>query len=616
MSFLEPLGLIALIGIPILIIIYIIKPRYQEKKITSTYIWRLSLKYKKKKRPIQWLQKSLLFFIQLLIITLLALSIARPELLIQAKSKEKVIILDVSASMNAEANGSSRFDKAIDQIQRQVNSVDEDDPMTIILASSEPNYLVKRETSQKYIDYVLKNLKCTFEEANYEKAVELANEILEINKDAEVHLYTDHNFTQEGYVNVINLAGDEWNAGISNFKATLVNGYYVFTAKIGNYNIPKKLEVYLNVDNKKYEKTVELNLSSSEEAEITIDDLNISNFISSKLSLRINGNIIDDSFDYDNEFMYYRGQEKKFKVLLVGEETNFINASLQATGLCSVYKPDPNSEIEYSGYDIYVFDSVVPEVLPNDGAVWLFNSPEVPDELDYQIIGDVTGDFNLQPTFTDTSIYQQLMKNTFQLDKVNVTKYQQVTSLGNYEVIATCDGDPVIFTGKNQKANVTIFAFDIHFTDLPVNINMPILINNVVNYSAHQLIDKYEYNVGDTITLYPKLRTKTMTINGEEVYTDNEEEAITHYSVTTPGRYEVKQTLSDGSIITNYFFVRMAEVETDFDYEGEVLAAEEYNSISGDAQVSKNNVDIIFYVAAILLMLILFEWGLSYHEQY
>ena len=95
MSFLNPLGLIALIGIPILIIIYIIKPRYQEKKITSTYIWRLSLKYKKKKRPIQWLQKSLLFFIQILILTLLGLSVARPELLLSARSKEKVIILDM-----------------------------------------------------------------------------------------------------------------------------------------------------------------------------------------------------------------------------------------------------------------------------------------------------------------------------------------------------------------------------------------------------------------------------------------------------------------------------------------------------------------------------------------
>ena len=38
MSFLSPIGLLGLIGIPILILIYIIKSKYQERVIASTYI--------------------------------------------------------------------------------------------------------------------------------------------------------------------------------------------------------------------------------------------------------------------------------------------------------------------------------------------------------------------------------------------------------------------------------------------------------------------------------------------------------------------------------------------------------------------------------------------------
>lgn len=615
MSFLYPLGLIALIGIPILIIIYIIKPRYQEKKITSTYIWRLSLKYKKKKRPIQWLQKSLLFFIQILILTLLGLSVARPELLLSARSKEKVIILDVSASMNAEKNGTSRFDEAVKKINSLVSQVDEDDPMTIILANDHPDYLVNRETSTKYIEYVLKNIECTYEEADYEKAVELANEVLKINNDAEVIMYTDHNFSQEGYITVHNLASNEWNAGISDFKAELVNGYYVFKAVVENYNQSKKIEVYLNVDNKKYEKTIELTCSNEFKQEIIIDDLNIPKFVSSKLTLQINGEKIDDSFDYDNEFMYYANQSKKFKVLLVGEETNFIHASLLASNLCSVYKPT-DGVVEYEGYDIYIFDSFTPEFIPEDGAVWLINSKDVPDGFDYEVLGDVEGDFNLQATSTNTVIYQELMQNTFDFTDIIVTKYQQIVSLGDYEVIATTNGDPVIFTGKYDKANVIIFGIDLHYTELPVNINMPILFNNMVNYSAHQLLDKYEYSVGENITLYPKLSTVSMTVNGEEVYTNTDEECILHMNALKPGRYEVKQTLKDGSVITNYFFVRMGKEETNFKTMGDVLAADSFNSSNTEVYKSTENVDIIFYVAAALLLLIVFEWGLSYHEQY
>ena len=47
MSLLYPLGLIALIGIIVLIIIYIIKPNYQTKFVSSTFVWKLSLKYRK-----------------------------------------------------------------------------------------------------------------------------------------------------------------------------------------------------------------------------------------------------------------------------------------------------------------------------------------------------------------------------------------------------------------------------------------------------------------------------------------------------------------------------------------------------------------------------------------
>ena len=82
--------------------------------------------------------------------------------------------------------------------------MDDDDPMTIIIADNNPRFLVKRESSVKYLNYVLKNLECTFEEADYSKAVELANEVLEINKNAEVMLFTDHDFKEEGYRQVEN----------------------------------------------------------------------------------------------------------------------------------------------------------------------------------------------------------------------------------------------------------------------------------------------------------------------------------------------------------------------------------------------------------------------------
>ena len=68
MSLLTPLGLLGLVGLIVLIIIYIIKPNYQNKIISSTYIWKLSLRYRKKKIPMNKLRNILLFICQLAIL--------------------------------------------------------------------------------------------------------------------------------------------------------------------------------------------------------------------------------------------------------------------------------------------------------------------------------------------------------------------------------------------------------------------------------------------------------------------------------------------------------------------------------------------------------------------
>ena len=101
MSWLTPLGFLGLIGLIVLILIYIIKPNYQQKFISSTYVWVKSLKYKKKKMPINRLQDILLFLCQVLIITGMAAILAQPFIMADKEQevKEHVIIIDASASM-------------------------------------------------------------------------------------------------------------------------------------------------------------------------------------------------------------------------------------------------------------------------------------------------------------------------------------------------------------------------------------------------------------------------------------------------------------------------------------------------------------------------------------
>ena len=111
MSFLAPLGLLGLLGTAVLILIYLIKPNYQQKLVSSTYIWKLSLKYKKKRLPVSRLRNILIFVCQFLILAALGLSLAQPVIqsLTASPKNEKIAIIDASASMRVETDGKTRF---------------------------------------------------------------------------------------------------------------------------------------------------------------------------------------------------------------------------------------------------------------------------------------------------------------------------------------------------------------------------------------------------------------------------------------------------------------------------------------------------------------------------
>ena len=68
MKFLNPAGLWLLLGVPILIIIYLIKSQHEDRSVSSTYLWKLSARFMKKRLPVQRVQKLLLFLLQLLMI--------------------------------------------------------------------------------------------------------------------------------------------------------------------------------------------------------------------------------------------------------------------------------------------------------------------------------------------------------------------------------------------------------------------------------------------------------------------------------------------------------------------------------------------------------------------
>lgn len=174
LPFARPIGLIALIGVAVFIILYLRRPKPQDKVIPS-----LMFIIQEKKRSTQYsffqkLMTNLLFLLQLLSILGLSLVAAAPyaRLKYDTTLENTVIILDVSASMQAKEKGVSRFDKAVGEAKKALSGRN-----SIIMAENAPLIALENENSEIALD-VLSKINARATTTNLGDALLLAKDIL------------------------------------------------------------------------------------------------------------------------------------------------------------------------------------------------------------------------------------------------------------------------------------------------------------------------------------------------------------------------------------------------------------------------------------------------------
>ncbi len=120
MSFLNIWALsIAAVVVPALLILYFLKLRRREQVVSSTLLWKRAVQDLQVNAPFQRLRKNLLLFLQLLVLALAILALARPIIQTAAADESRVVILiDRSGSMNAREGDHTRLDDAKEQAVR------------------------------------------------------------------------------------------------------------------------------------------------------------------------------------------------------------------------------------------------------------------------------------------------------------------------------------------------------------------------------------------------------------------------------------------------------------------------------------------------------------------
>ncbi len=617
MRLLYPLGLLGLISIIILIIIYIIKPKYHEKKVSSTYVWKLSLKYYRKKIPFQWLTKSLLFILQVITLLLAATLLTRPYLLREAKSAEKIIIIENSASMQITKDNKTRLSEAINEVKTIAKDANEDQKISIIICGKETNFLVYRESSPKFILHQIDTIKANYGSPQIDQAIELANEVLNENYKAEVLLFSDNKYEKSGYVKLRNMDRGEWNASILDCHYSLVNGYYEFKAKIGSFNRGGSINVRLTIDGDAiYTKTV--NFAKDKPTEVIFNEIALTDFTYAELALRDENNRdIKDAYRDDNLYYIYGASKPKFKVQIIGENSIFTNAAIHALSSkkCVVYVPTTEEEIRKTGYDLYIFSGINPSFIPTDGHLWLIN-PQVGStisELGLTIGESVSiNQKEVEIADSNNSLVKDLDIHTLLVSKIN-----KIIKADGYKTILQANDQALLLNKTINRQIIEIINIDLHYSTIAISVNLPILVRNLVDETLNYTTNKDQYDIYETGFLNFKVNCQEAYVNNELVYSSVNDNAKISYQFEKPGIYVVNQKIGEMER-KDFIFVKHPEDEMDASKNFGILAVDEYTN--PDINYESNDVldrnEIYFIFALALLVLLVAEWGVQYREQY
>jgi hypothetical protein len=646
MNLLTPLGLLGLLGLVILIIIYIVKPNYQNKMVSSTYIWKLSLNYKKKKIPVSKLRNILILICQVLAITASAFILAQPFINNEDKGgNETVIILDGSASMLTDDGIKTRFERAIEKAREKSNTLLEDGKsVSVILADDEANYVAQRVTlSTKDIlnaelDTLRDTLACSLTTPDISGAMSLAEEITAYNKKVEVILYSDTEYIDKDEVKVELIRdANEWNAAILDVRAIKVDNYYRIEIDVASYGKDSDLTLYYTFNGINSDKSTIEDVTTARcmgDAVTTVvfytdvyakdgsDDSSGTNSLEGvdeivsiasyeTLHVRLSE---DDAFPYDDSFFLYGGKKPELKVQYYSPmPNNFFSTALTVIkNQLGDYWEINVTEVKYEetpsteGFDLYVFEHYNPTAIPNDGIVFLVNPASLPSSTGIQL-GTTFYDPNGKGVNLSGGDVHPIT-NKVNAENITVSRYTAIASYDGYVPLMYAGTDPVALVSEDASSPVVVMSFSLNFSNLPLLREFPLFVYNVVQHFAPQTFDNFVYDVGDTVTL--NARTENLTVVGPDI-----NETVTKFpkdlTLNSMGTYTVSQELLSGETLIESFYVKLDTLESNINTREDMLSNPYFYPETDTADT-----DLLLYFAIALVALLFIEWWLKSREQF
>ena len=497
MRLFSPWALWFLSFIPLVVLMYILKQKFEERQIGSIYLWQQVLKDIEVNTPWQKLKKNLLLFLQLLSILFLVFALSDPYLYTRGGMYSNlVIILDNTGSMNARQGEGTRLEKAKQLAEEMINHSGTKANITLLSVDRTPRVEIGKTTDKGEAISRLRAIEPNNSSGSINDSVSLVRAMVkqyEGNSGYKAVFYTDSPVdTEDLNAEVVSLASELQNASLDYISYSDDNGKLTALVRATNRsNSPLSREISLYGNDKVLDiKNIEL--PARETMTVYFEGISTNApYIWAELTEK-------DDLEEDNQVYSVVEFTKSSKVLLVSTSNVFIERALSNIKGLELYKTNPDEDLE-EGYDLYIFDSVTPEVLPKSGSVLLLNPPagngivEVGAELQGGIADIITHPIT------------KYMENA----DFTVSKLKSMEVPFWSEALINVGENTAAFSGEYKGRKTAVIGFDLHNSDFALTTEYPIFMYNLAAYLVG--IDtegRTSYVCGDSIDLNPNPEVK------------------------------------------------------------------------------------------------------------
>ena len=373
MNILVPAALAFALIIPIILLLYFMRPKRQQRTIASTLLWQQALQDMQASRPWQRLHLTPLLLLQLLAALFIVLVLIRPAIFTTSSiSGNTIIILQTSASMQATDVAPNRFESARNDIADMIANLGPEDHISLITMANTPQVLIADLNDKALLSAALQRAKVTNQDADLELALSLANSLAAGQTNLQVLVVGDGHVTTTDQqllvpfpVRYLSIGTKAPNTALLTLSSRTLQGNLTALAQIANYSSQQRsIPVELFADG--HEVSVQT-VTLAPQATGTVQWAGLSSttrFLHAQL-------ISQDAMTMDHNAWAIVGGSQKGRVLLVTNGNMFLQAAFALQSDVILAKTTPAQYVNTGNYDLTIFDGFIPPVLPVGGLLFV-----------------------------------------------------------------------------------------------------------------------------------------------------------------------------------------------------------------------------------------------------